>query len=434
MRFRLPVLCIIVFLVFLCNCLQASQQQVDANNLIKLEDYLEFAALNNAGLESAFEQWKAAAEQVPQSKSLPDPKFTYGYFIKEVETRTGPQRQRLGLIQMFPWFGKIEARTDAAAAEAKAARERYEAAKLELFYKVKDSFYEYAFLAQAVEIAKQNLDLLKHFEEVARTRYTAAAGSHPDIIRAQIELVTLEDRLKSLEELRMPIVTGLNSILNRKTDLSLPWPEKTKFDLVKIDRSVVTTKMISNNPQLQALDFEVAAAKARIELAKKKFYPDINIGVDWIQTDEAQAAGVRDSGKDPIIAMLSLNLPIWTDSYKAAQLQARAQMRSRSAKKVQSQNDLIAQLEKTLYEFEDSARKVELYEDILIPKAKEMLDASEVAYQAGTIDFLSLIDAQRILLEFELSYERAVTMNMQKLAQLEMLVGTELPMDTDMGM
>jgi cobalt-zinc-cadmium efflux system outer membrane protein len=426
MRFRLPVLYMIISLVFLSNSLQASQQPADSNSLIKLEDYLEFAALNNAGLESAFEQWKAAVEQVPQSKSLPDPKFTYGFFIKEVETRVGPQRQRLGLMQMFPWFGKIEARSDAAAAEAKAAYKRYEAAKLELFYKVKDSFYEYAYLAQAVEIAKQNLELLKHFEEVARTRYTASAGSHPDIIRAQIELVTLEDKLKSLQELRMPIVTRLNSILNRKTDLLLPWPKKTKFNVIKINRSDVTAKMILNNPQLQALDFEVAAAKARIELAKKKFYPDINIGVDWIQTDEALAAGVRDSGKDPIIAMLSLNLPIWTDSYKSAQLQARAQMRSRSAKKIQSQNDLIAQLEKALYEFEDSARKVELYEGILLPKAGEMVEASEVAYQAGTIDFLSLIDAQRTLLKFELSLERAIATNQQRLAELEMLIGGEL--------
>jgi outer membrane protein TolC len=398
----------------------------DINNPTKLEEYLEFAALNNAGLESAFEQWKAAVEQIPQSKSLPDPKFTYGYFIKEVETRTGPQRQKLGLTQMFPWFGVIEARTDAAAAEAKAAHKRYEAARLELFYKVKDSFYEYAYLAQALDLAKQNLELLKHFEEVARTRYKAAVGSHPDIIRAQIELATLEDKLKTLEELRVPIVAGLNSILNRKSDLPLPWPEKPQFNLIKIDRSVVTANMIADNPQLQALDFEVAAAKARIELVRKKFYPDINIGVDWVQTDGALTAGVRDSGKDPVVAILSLNLPIWTDGYKAAQLQAKAQMRSRSAQKVQSRNDLVMQLEKTLFEYEDSARKVELYKGILIPKAKEMLDASEVAYKAGTVDFLSLIDAQRTLLEFELSLERVVTTNLQKLAQLEMLIGGDL--------
>ncbi len=426
MRYKPSILFKIFLLVLLVNIPAASQQPVDANNLVELDDYLAFAALNNAGLEAAFEQWKAALEQVPQSGALPDPKFTYGYFIKEIETRTGPQRQRFSLTQTFPWFGKIEARTDVASAAAKAAHMRYEAAKLELFFNVKDLFYEYAYLGQAVELAKQNLELLKHFEEVARTRYTAATGSHPDIIRAQIELATFEDKLKSLEEMRTPVVTGLNSVLNCRNDSLLPWPAKRQFVPVTLEHQVLVDKTIAGNPQLKALDFELAAAKAKIELAKKKFYPDISVGVDWIQTDEAVSAGVRDSGKDPIIAMFSINLPFWTDSYKAALLQAKAQMRSHTAGKVQSRNDLLAQLAKVLYEFEDSTRKAGLYGGILIPMAKEMLEASEVAYQSGTVDFLSLIDAQRTLLEFELSYERAVTTNLQKLARLEMLVGEQL--------
>jgi len=94
----------------------ASERSGDANTPVELEDYLAFAAMHNAGLQVAFEQWKIAVEQVPQAKSLPDPKFTYGYFIEEVETRVGPQRNKLEIMQTFPWFGEIEARTDAAAA------------------------------------------------------------------------------------------------------------------------------------------------------------------------------------------------------------------------------------------------------------------------------------------------------------------------------
>ncbi len=90
-------------------------QQTDAGTepLATLPDYLRYAALNNAGLKAAFEQWKAAIEQVPQAKSLPDPKFNYGYFINEVETRVGPQRQKFEIMQTFPWFGVIEAGIEA---------------------------------------------------------------------------------------------------------------------------------------------------------------------------------------------------------------------------------------------------------------------------------------------------------------------------------
>ncbi|HER19754.1 MAG TPA: hypothetical protein ENO14_01765, partial [Chromatiales bacterium] len=76
----------------------AAEPITGANVPATLQDYLRHAARTNAGLEAAFEEWKAAVEQVPQAKALPDPRFTYGYFIDEVETRVGPQEHRLGLM------------------------------------------------------------------------------------------------------------------------------------------------------------------------------------------------------------------------------------------------------------------------------------------------------------------------------------------------
>ena len=418
-----------IILTFIAaDCLaDISRNPSDSNAPRQLQDYLRYAALNNAGLKAAFEQWKAALEQVPQAEALPDPRFNYGYFIKEVETRVGPQRHKFGIMQVFPWFGKIEAGTDAAAAQAKAARKRYEATKLKLFFEVKDAFYEYAYLASAVEIAKKNLELIKYFEEVARTKYMAAAAEHPDVIRAQVELAKIEDVLKSLEELRGPIVARLNAVLNRRSFEMLPWPQKDKFRKVELDRWQMIELLRQINPELAALGFDVDAAKHRVELAKKKFWPDIGVGVDWVQTDGALGAGVRDSGKDPVILMFTMNLPIWRESYTAAELQAKANVRKTSQKKTQTENTIIVRAEQVLYNFEDSDRKIKLYGDVLVPKAEELLQASETAYQAGTIDFLSLIDAQRTLLNFQLQYERATTDNQQKLAELEMLVGTELP-------
>ena len=122
-----------------------------------------------------------------------------------------------------------------------------------------------------------------------------------------------------------------------------------------------------------------------------------------------------------------MNLPIWRQSYTAAELQAKANVRKTSQQKTQTENTIIARAEQVLYDFDDSDRKIKLYGDVLVPKAEELLGASETAYAAETIDFLSLIDAQRTLLEYQLRYERALTNNQQKLAELEMLAGTQLP-------
>jgi cobalt-zinc-cadmium efflux system outer membrane protein len=415
----------IAVLVFMPS-VRASQQSSDANDLKTLADYLRYAALNNAGLKAEFEQWKVAIEQVPQARALPDPRFTYGYFIEEVETRVGPQRNKFGISQMFPWFGKVEARTRAAGASAQAARRRYEGKKLRLFFEVKDAFHEYVYLAEAIEIARENLELVGNFEEVAITKYIGAAAGHPDVVRAQVELATLEDQLRTLENLREPIVARLNSVLNRKSAEPPPWPTREEYSAVEIDRGQLKEMLLAQNPELQALDYDLESARSRVELAKKKFYPDIGVGVDWVQTDDALMAGTRDSGKDPVMLMFSLNVPIWRQSYKAAEIQARAIARKTRYQKTEVQNALIARVEQVLYDYEDSQRKQRLYGDILVPKAQELIGASESAYQGGTIDFLSLIDAQRTLLKFELLHERAVTNSRQKLAELEMLAGTEL--------
>lgn len=405
---------------------RAGQEAVDGNDLRSLADYLRYAALNNAGLKAAFEQWKAAIEEVPQARSLPDPRFTYGHFIEEVETRVGPQRNKFGISQMFPWFGKIEARTRAAGAGAEAVRRRYEAKKLELFFEVKDAFHEYVYLARAIEIARENLELIEDFEQVALTKYIGAATGHPDVVRAQVELAQLEDRLRTLEGLRAPVVARLDAVLNRRSAEPPPWPMREQQDAVGIDRRRIKQLLLARNPELQALDFDIESARSRVELAKKKFYPDIGVGVDWIRTDDALMPGTRDSGKDPVMLTLSLNLPVWRKSYEAAEIQARAIARKTRLEKTQMENTLIARVERVLYDYEDSQRKQRLYGDILVPKAQELIAASESAYQGGTIDFLSLIDAQRTLLNFELLHERAVTDGRKKLAELEMLVGDEL--------
>ena len=399
----------------------------DPNIPITLEDFLRVAATNNAGLKSSFERWRMATAAVPQAKALADPRFTYGYFIEEVETRTGPQKQRFSLSQTFPWFGTIESRSDAASATAQAAYKRYEADKFKLFGKVKSAFYEYAYLHEAIEIARQNLELLKHFEQVAQARYRTAAASHPDMIRAQIELAMLEDRLTELENMRTPIVSGLNALLNRSMDAPLGRPQQTDTTLVDVDPAQIAGLIAERNPEIAALQNDIQSARHGVRLSQKRYLPDVTLGVDWIQTDDARMDGVSGSGRDPIIAMVSLNIPLWGDSYRAGEQQARASMRSVRQKKEQMQLDLSAQAAEVLYKIAETRRKAALYENTLIPKGKEMVEVSESSYRAGGVDFLNLIDAQRKLLTFEVTYQRILTDHLQALAQLEILTGGAIP-------
>jgi len=401
-------------------------ESTEPNQFLTINDYLKYAETHNAGLKSSFQQYQAALEQVPQAKALPDPRLSYGYFLEPVETRVGPQRQRIGISQTFPWFGKIDARTDVATQKTNAAFQEYQHARLELFREVKNDFYEYAYLAGAVDITVENLELLKQFEQIAQTQYASGQAVQPDVIRAQVEIANMDYVLKSLEQFRQPAVSKLVKALSLPQDSNLPWPKVEEFNATGLDYERLVSILIQKNPQLTSLEFSILAAKSGIELAKKNFYPDISVGVDWTQTGPARMSGVEDSGKDAVMLTFSLNLPLWRDNYSAAERQARAMAAGIEQEKIDTENTLLSQAAQSYYDYNDTIRRIRLYRDALIPKGEELLRASQSAYQAGTIDFLSLIDAQRMLLGYQLSLQRAIADNRQKLAELDKLAGTEL--------
>jgi outer membrane protein TolC len=390
-----------------------------------LNDYLAYAALNNPGLKAAFNRWQAALERIPQVRSLPDPRFTFAYFINEVETRVGPQQQKVGIMQMFPWFGKLKLQGNAAAEAANAGKQEYEKIKLNLFYRVKNAYYEYYYMTRAISVIKENANLLEYLESVVRTKYRTGKAAYADLIKVQVELDKLQDWLKSTEELVSPVIAQLNSALNRPIGEPLPVPGKIRERISPIDYSQLVDRLKNNNPELKAIDHLASKEKIGIKLAKKNYFPDFSIGLDYVLTGNTIMPGVADSGKDPLLAMMTINLPIRFKKIKASIREARARLNSVLNEKEEKENNLLAHLEMIYYQFRDSGRKLALYKDALIPKAKQALEVTQAAFEAGKVDFLNLIDSQRTLLGFELAYERALATHAQRLAELEMVVGKE---------
>jgi cobalt-zinc-cadmium efflux system outer membrane protein len=390
-----------------------------------LGDYLAYAALHNPGLKSAFHQWKAALERIPQVRSLPDPQFTFAYFIRQVETRVGPQQQKLGLMQMFPWFGKLKLKGEAAAEAANAQKQKYEMLKLDLFYRVKNAYYEYYYLTRAISVIAENKKLLEFLENVVRMKYRTGEAAYSDLIKIQVELDKLEDWLKSTQEQVRPVTAQLNSALNRPGRKPLPPPGKIQAGITPPDYSLLVDLLKKNNPQLKAIDHFASKEKIGIKLARKNAFPDFSIGVDYIMTGNALMPGVADSGKDPLVAMMTINLPLHFKKIKASVREARARLDSVQEDRKEEENNLLARLEMVYYNFSDSGRKLALYQDALIPKAKQALEVTQAAFEAGKVDFLNLIDSQRTLLGFELAHERSLATHAQREAELEMLVGKE---------
>jgi outer membrane protein TolC len=402
-----------------------ASKKIELNAESSLSDYLAHAALHNPGLEAAFNRWKAAAEQAKGADALPNPTFTYTHFIEEVETRAGPQQYKVGLMQRFPWFGTLRAREDAASKAADAAYQEYTFAKLSLFYEVKRAYYEFDYLHRVIAVTEDNIQLVSQFEEVAQARLRAGE-SQTAVIKAQVELGKLENRLQSLIDLKHPLAAALNAALNRPMHAELYPPRSIRLQDAEYDEEALSVSLLENNPELKALEHQIAGGEEGVKLARKAGYPNFALGVDYIGTDEALTPGSPDSGDDPLMVMASVSLPLWRGSIRSGIEAAERRREAAERMREEKENALQASLQMALYRFRDADRKVKLYGGELLPQARQSLNVHEKAYRNGTMDFLNLVDAERLLLEFQLAYERSLTDRNLALADVERLVGTPL--------
>ncbi|QJT10804.1 TolC family protein [Oceanidesulfovibrio marinus] len=409
----------------------------------ELSRYLHIAAENSPALLTAFENWKAAAEKVNQEGYLPNPTVSLGWYLEPVQTRTGNQRFSIGLAQSFPWFGKLSLQERQAALEADALKALLDDVAFRIFYTVKRVYYEYAYVARAVAINRETLNLITYLEGVVRSRYESGLAGYSDVIRLQVELATLEDRISTLEELQPPLVAALNAAMGQPMEQELPWPKSVPLMISSLKDDEILALLDKGAPRLVASNLRVTKAEAGVDLARKDYFPDFTLSLSTILTDNTALRrsqsvtpdGVNfpatrtteGAGNDPVIAGLSVKLPIWFGKNAAGVREAKAKKRAAMSAEIDLKKTLEADLRMALSKYRDANRQVSLYTDTLIPKATQALGATVESYQSGLATIGDFLQSETTLLELELAQARALSEQAQRLAEMESILGKEIP-------
>ncbi len=392
-----------------------------------LDQYITQALEGNNELKAAEDAWKAASDRARQVGVPPDPRFTYGYYIQPVETRTGPQRQRFGLSQTLPWFGKLSLKEKQALLEAEAIGARAESLRLSVIKRVKEAYYEYAYDVQAITITRQNMELLGYLLKVADSRYSAGLSPYSQTLRLQVEIAKLEDRVRSLDDLTRPLRARLNASLGLPPENPIPAPSDIPVMIADMTDEEILKGVEEANPEIRALIIQASVAGQGVKLAERNFYPDFTFGLEMIQQDNARSGDPLHNGDDPFVATVSVNIPIWFEARRAAVAEAGNKERSLKRQASGTLDRLNAAMQLALFKYRDAGRKIDLFQNTLIPKAEQSMQATLDAFQTGTQSVLDLIDAERIYLEFQLSYLRALSDQGIYMAEMESLLGREIP-------
>lgn len=400
--------------------------QLEFNPHGSLDHFLIYTASNNPAIKSAYYQVKAAYEKLGYSGSLPDPIFSIGYFIESIETRVGPQNKKYGIKQTIPWLGTLSSKKNIAYVNALIEYQKFQAIKFKVFYQVKQAYYNYYLLGREYAITKENLELLRFWESVTRTKYKLALSQHPDLIKVQLELGQLEDNLLTLNQLISSSQTRLKTLMNLPDSLVIPIPDSIDIDETVLQKKLIIQLVLDNNPEINSLHQILKREEHSISLASKQSYPNLTFGIDYIETGEALNPTMRESGKDPWMVSVGFNIPLWFGKNNAKKKEAIAQKKAADQNLNDKNNELKYYVEHLLVEYDDYLRKMQLYRDGLIPKAQQLLNATYTSYQANKTDFLNLLDAQRQLLKLQLENDRALTNLSVIKAQLEMLSAQKL--------
>jgi outer membrane protein, heavy metal efflux system len=392
-----------------------------------LDDLVRFALRHNPAVGAAFHRWRAAVERAPQAGSLPDPQVSLGLVLDEVDRSTDYMGERYSISQMFPWFGTLGLREDIALSEAGAEARRYEAARLELVERVTNAWVEYAWLHEAVATSRENLALLSRLEAVARAMYRAGTVSQADVNRAQVELGRLDNQLRSLMDMLGPAQAEINAVLGRPAHARLPRPVAPSHQDIGIlpqrdDESWLALARDAN-PELAARRHEVERERYSVDLARKQYYPDFMFGVEYARNGSGRMAMMDGGGKDMLVGMISINVPLRSARNDAGLREARSRLAAAGRQIHAEQNTLESRLKMALYAYRDGERRLQLYGGTLVPKARQSLASTEAAYRAGEAGFTDLVDTQRVLLEFQLAHERAAADRIRAQARIYALVG-----------
>lgn len=362
-----------------------------------LDDYFGIAAQNNPGLKAAYIEYEAALQKVPQMNTLPDPVLSFGYFVLPAETRVGPQQAKISLTQMFPWFGTLKAQGDVAALLAEARFQSFVEARNQLYLRVASAYYPLYELRDWIQIEQDNIEILESYKNIATRKFENGTASMVDVLRADILLKDAQTNLEILKEKEKPLVTVFNNLLNHRVDETVFIGDTLGTNIRPFD--FIRDSLVTVNPMLKALDLKLQAGKAAELAAYKQGLPKLGVGLDYVVVGERGEVSIPDNGKDIIMPMVSISIPIFRGKYNASVKEARLMQESYTHQIQEVANTLHSEYEMTWFEVQKQLQLIALYKQ-QTQSTRQSLNLLLTAYGNSGKDFEEVLQMQQKVLQY----------------------------------
>ncbi len=437
---------------------------------LTLDTSLVIAAKNNPQLKAAFTRYLAALEKVPQVGSLPDPEASFGFFIRPMELLGGNQVSDMRVMQMFPWFGTLKTSRDEASEMAKAKLELFNAEKADLFFRVKKNWYDIIKISNEITLTEDNIELLQSLEKIliidfreggtgsedmnksgqmssgspdmdqmsgnkaepegmsgmsgntvqlkpgtssassmsSESSMGKTGGRMQDVLRVKMEILDQQNKLALLSDRLQTAKTEFNALLNRDVNTAFDPEEKLQVEALPADKTAIADSILNNNPMLDMLASESNSYYLMGKKAKKMGLPMLGVGIDYMLIQKRDGNTSMMNGKDMLMPMISVSIPIYRKKYNAMQKEAQLMQESAQLDAEGLKNDLRIQYRTLVQSLDDAGRRITLYkkQEELARKTTDLLLAGFSNTGTGYEEVLRM---QYRVLDYGFRYIEAVT-------------------------
>ena len=389
---------------------------------VTLQRLIDQVRLKNPSLQAKLRAYEAARGRVLAAWLPEDPGFGVNVEgqpdLFQFSRRTD---NKYMVEQTIPFPTKLLLRAQIASREAQAAYQRYREEERYVIWHIEQPYYELFMTRKTLEAMQEVRALLEKLSRTVQSRYENNSASQQDLLKARIELSKIEVETFSLQQQIHIAEAHLSHLLDQSLETRYALVEEPPSPLQTLSRAELEHLAIGTRPELRAGEVGIKRAKAARLLADTTWLPDLTGRIEARQF--AGESGIREYD-----TFLGITVPFWSLVKGAGGEWASA---SRDVQETEAlyealKNEVLLAVHEAHAKVAAADHAATTYEQSILPEARQQVEVALASYEAGRLDFLSLIDAERMLREAQIAYYKVKADREQGLSDLRLAVGSEI--------
>lgn len=414
-------LILMTFMVLLGN---APALAAESQETLTLQQVVDTAVRNNPAVIESQKRWEEKQARIPLATAWPNPQL--GIMKDDIPKDSlnpfDAMMTEYTFTQDIMNPTKLKTMGKMAGNDADMAKADYQDKQMGIYTAAKTAYYDLLYADKALEIGKENQQLMGQLVQLAQVNYSTGMVPLQDTLRAQTEFSKMTTDLLSMASMAAVARVKVNTVLGRAGDVPFTVKEEFSAPPPDFDLAALRKDAQAGKPAVVGMERKVDMAKNGVELAKKQQLPDYQFSIGYKDRKQTMMDTQPDTWKMEFMVML----PLWQGKNKAETKSAAASLDAAQASLDNMKNMTELDLQMALTEAQSAWRQIGLYKNTVIPQAEQTYQAGVVSYTNGKVDFMAVLDSLNALRNAKLDYYKARVDYEKAAANLEKAVGKPL--------